>query len=173
MSRQRVCCSMLTTLLALAACGCGGRNGPVAVQGVVLLDGKPVAGATVSFLPAGATGLPATGLTDGQGVFRLTTSGKGDGALPGDYRAVVTRFEPKAPDGPRWTEYWDQEKGKRKQPVQYYGMQLTSARKPAKSLLPAVYGEESRTPLTCRVPADGQVILQLVSTGSGKTKKPK
>src|SRR5262249_29630685 len=115
MSRQSMRCSMLTTLLALAACGCGGRKGPVAVAGVVLLDGKPVAGATVSFLPTGETGRPATGLTDGQGVFRLTTSDKGDGALPGDYRVVVARLVPKAPDGPRWTEYWDQEKGKRKQ----------------------------------------------------------
>ncbi len=168
-----MCCSLLTTLLALGASGCGGRDGPVAVTGVVLLDGQPVSGATVAFLPAGETGRPATGFTDAQGAFRLTTSGKGDGALPGDYRVVVTRLETKVPDGPRWTEYWDDEKGKRKKPVQYYGMQLTSARKPLRSLLPAMYGEPSRTPLRCQVPADGRVTLELASTASERSAKNK
>ena len=172
-ARQNVRCSSLTALLALAASGCGAGDGPVVVRGVVLLDGQPVSGAMVSFLPAEQTGRPATGFTDGQGAFRLTTSRKGDGALPGDYRVVVTKLETKVPDGPRWTEYWDEETGKRKKPVQYYGMQLTSARKPPKSLLPAVYGEASQTPLECRVPADGRVKLELASTVSGSGRKNK
>ena len=80
-----------TCLLAALVCGCG-RRGPRVelVEGAVVLDGKPVEGATVFFSPVasageGAAGLPAAGRTGFDGGFRLNAGG---GAKPGAGTAV-------------------------------------------------------------------------------------
>jgi hypothetical protein len=78
----------------LVSAGCG-RSGPVVafVEGTVLLDGQPVAEATVGFSPI-AGGLPAVGMTDGDGRFHLSSTGGGRpeaGAVPGEYAVVVSK----------------------------------------------------------------------------------
>lgn len=91
----------LLTMLLLAmlpsTAGCGRRGPAVAyVEGVVLLDGTPVAGATVSFAPSGPEGLPAFGRTDSGGRFRLTSTrgGRQDaGAVIGAYTVAVSKSE--------------------------------------------------------------------------------
>jgi len=60
---------------------------PAKVTGTVTLDGKPLAGATIVFRPQ--KGRPASGVTDGQGRYSLSTSAKDDGALPGVYRVTI------------------------------------------------------------------------------------
>jgi predicted small lipoprotein YifL len=75
--------------------GCGPK-GPVVVpvSGVVTLDGRPVEKASVVFMPADGQPQPATGVTDAAGKFSLVTViGPNDhaGALPGNYRVVVTK----------------------------------------------------------------------------------
>src|SRR5262245_39633386 len=75
-------------VVLVAGCGDGGPS-PVAVKGVLKLDGKPVAGAVVGFHPEAAGGKPAFGTTDAEGAFRLTTERPGDGALPGKYKIVI------------------------------------------------------------------------------------
>jgi hypothetical protein len=95
--------------LAGAACalallgGCGGPGGPelYPVTGTVLYDGQPVEGAVVSFRGEQALKL-ATGTTDSQGRFRLTTSKKGDGAVAGRHHVIVSKFvvEGSADSGP-------------------------------------------------------------------------
>jgi hypothetical protein len=157
----RLTVAALTAVAGLLLCGCGGPNDPVTVKGVITLDGVGVAGATVSFLPERDDGRPANALTGADGSFTLTTFKKGDGALRGAYRVAVTKLEPKLPDGPRWTEYWDDEHDKKKKPVQYYGMVHASAIKPSKSLLPDVYGDAATTPLKCIVPANAKLTLEL------------
>ena len=159
----RLTVAALAAAAGLLLCGCGGPNDPVTVKGVVTLDGVPVGGATVSFLPEREDGRPANALTESDGSFRLTTFKKGDGALRGAYRVVVTKLEPKVPDGPRWTEYWDDEHDKKKKPVQYYGMVHDSALKPSKSLLPVLYRDAATTPLKCTVPPDTRLTLELKS----------
>jgi hypothetical protein len=78
--------------LLLHATGCGnGRPPLVAITGVVTLDGAPVAAATVTLMPR-AGGRPATGATDQQGRFTLTTFAPGDGAVVGEYDVVVTKM---------------------------------------------------------------------------------
>ena len=78
------------------------QSGPAVqfVEGRILLDGQPVAGATVGFGPASpATGLPAAGTTDAEGVFHLTASGggaPGGGTLAGDYVVTVLKIEQNA-----------------------------------------------------------------------------
>ena len=87
-------------ILLAAAAGCGGKYTPVPVSGVVTLDGKPVEGATVYFYAVGdeKEGRPAHGTTDKNGEFRLSTLGHEDGALPRNYKVVVTKYVPTLPN---------------------------------------------------------------------------
>lgn len=76
--------------LLLLGSGCGPK-GPamVPVTGIVKLDGVPVAKAGVTFMPIGG-GRPATGETDQEGKFTLTTNKADDGALEGEYGVAVS-----------------------------------------------------------------------------------
>lgn len=144
---------LILLFAALAVAGCGG--GPVPVRGRVTLDGTPVAGAAVVFLPAGPRGHPASGQTDASGVFRLTTFKKEDGAVRGEYIVVVTKTDalpppPQAEDG-------------NAESVKNHYKALKSKRI-SKAALPAIYGNADKTPLRCTVPPSGEVTLSLESS---------
>lgn len=85
-------------LLSAVACtlGCGGSLGPppVPVSGKVTLGGKPVEGATVTFLST-AGGRSASGKTGGDGSFKLSTINTDDGARPGEYNVTIAKIESK------------------------------------------------------------------------------
>ena len=68
-------------VVVLTGCGSGGLE-LAPVEGVVTLDGTPLEGATVLFHPAEG-GKPATGTTDAEGKFTLTTRNFGEGAQVG------------------------------------------------------------------------------------------
>jgi hypothetical protein len=145
------------TLLAAFLTGCGGR-GTTPVRGLVTLEGAPVAGATVLFMPDGGDGgRPASGFTSSDGTFRLMTYRENDGALPGKYRVLVQRTEP-AKDQ-REAEHSAMERARAK----YEGVSSQKARKPA---LPAVYAKFDTTPLRCTVPVSGEVPLDLHKGGA-------
>jgi len=149
MCQRRI--SWLLLVVPLAA-GCG--SGPVPVRGRVLLDDVPVPGATVLLVPA-AGGHPATGRTDANGVFRLTTFKPDDGALPGRYTVVVTKTEAIPPPPTA-------EPGNAQSVIEHYqGLKATRTKK--KPPLPEVYGDSSRTPLRCTIPPDGDLDLPLQS----------
>jgi hypothetical protein len=79
----------------LFVCGCTNKNplGAIKVTGIVTLDGKPVAWASITFYPK-SEGLPVTsGRTDENGTFVLTPVGGvgGEGALAGDYWVSMTK----------------------------------------------------------------------------------
>lgn len=77
--------------------GCGRETFPlVPVQGIVTLDGKPVEGARVSFIPADAC--TAGGVTDASGRFTLTCQGR-QGCPPGRSQVLVTKQVISLPDG--------------------------------------------------------------------------
>ena len=73
--------------------GCGGQR-PVKVSGTVKLHGQPIEGATVQFVPVKEGGRPATGMTKADGGFSLTTIEDQDGAMPGEYKVVITYNPP-------------------------------------------------------------------------------
>ena len=76
-------CSILALLL-----GC--NNSPlVSIEGTVTLDGKPLEDAGIMFQPD-AGGVPATGTSDAQGKFTLTT-GNDPGATPGINKVAVSK----------------------------------------------------------------------------------
>ena len=73
----------------MTLCGCGSTKHPVApTEGVVLLDGKPAAGVSVVFRQAGLS-MVASGKTDKDGRFELSTYGEADGAPVGECVATV------------------------------------------------------------------------------------
>jgi hypothetical protein len=78
----------------------------VPAEGVVKLDGAPLEGATVAFTPTTDSGKPANGITDAQGRFQLKTYlggnfGQANGALPGDYIIMVSKYEAVSGSGPK------------------------------------------------------------------------
>lgn len=72
---------------AMVCLGCGGAEGEptYSVTGVVTLNGAPLEGVAVSFVPDGS-GQSAVGVTDASGKYSLTTRMKDDGAVIGRYR---------------------------------------------------------------------------------------
>ena len=91
--------TLATMLFGMTGCGEPGI-GSVPVTGTVKVDGKPMSGVTVVFNPAGS-GRAASGLTDAEGKYKLTTIVSGDGALPGSYKIAVSRHENPADDLPK------------------------------------------------------------------------
>ena len=85
---------MLFCFATLLFYGCGPANpyGTVVVTGTVTVDGEPMEGVTVAFVPPGE-GLSAYGMTDTSGNFKLTTAGApfGTGAVPGTYSVTFEK----------------------------------------------------------------------------------
>ncbi|MDB5309616.1 MAG: hypothetical protein JWO38_3818 [Gemmataceae bacterium] len=75
----------------LAGCGSGPAPGPVPVSGTVTLNDRPLANATVTFIPVpGTPGFGGTGKTNADGKYTLADSRENTpGVLPGKYRVVV------------------------------------------------------------------------------------
>ena len=102
---QRSRTSTVAVLLCAVAacCGCGDASaGPetVAVTGNVSLDGAPVAGADVAFIPlsAGGEAAPAQAITNDAGEFEVVSvfdQGRVSkkGMLPGEYQVEVRRLD--------------------------------------------------------------------------------
>jgi len=80
-------------LVMMTGCGGGAKFSTELVEGVVTLDGEPLADAAVTFSPAtGSEGTTATGKTDASGKYVLTAmqGGKdGGGTTVGKYNISV------------------------------------------------------------------------------------
>lgn len=93
--------------LCLAACvvvlcgGCGRGQDPwagkrpkvVAAEGIVKHSGDPLAGATIVFVPESPDGLAASAITDSAGRFQLMAFPPQRGAVPGQYKILLTKVE--------------------------------------------------------------------------------
>jgi hypothetical protein len=140
MTLQKSFPGSLVGCLALALAGCA--RGPVPVEGKVTMNGKPVAGATVVFIPE--QGGPEAGAqTDDEGRFRLTGT-KTEGIMPGEYRVTVSKKEwppgTPPPDPTKMTF------------ASVKAMRETIAQK---------YTTQDKTPLRVTVPARGIMDVQL------------
>ena len=103
MLRSILCFVSLLFVATFLGCGPAGLRVEY-VEGIVSLDGNPVAEATVTFLPTKevAPMEMATGTTDANGVYKLSSvTGKAAaGAVAGEYRVTVTKSTPNdAPEG--------------------------------------------------------------------------
>lgn len=88
---------LLPTLLTLV--GCGGGNSHevpdtlVPLSGQVLLDGVPVDGVAINFIPEGKTdGTGAYAVTDTTGKFQARHYSDAEGVPPGTYRVTFSRM---------------------------------------------------------------------------------
>lgn len=156
--------ALLLAIAVLTVAGCAGAQKPVKVEGTVTLDGKPLAGATVAFVPAADKGRAAAGRSDADGSFRLTTYRTDDGALPGEY-VVTVSVTPDDPSAQTGGDPYEMDPAKMRD---YFAKASPAgkAREDAKQLkaslqVPAVYGDPMKSPLKETVPTDGPVKLNL------------
>ena len=154
----------LAGLLALVAAGCGGKYTPVAVRGVVTLDGEPVEGATVYFYAIGdeREGRPAQGTTDRKGEYRLSTLGNEDGALRGEYKVVIHKYVPSQPKL-KMPDFPDTLEGRNEKADWIYRNYEAKGIQPFKNALPEKYADSGRTPLTCKVTGRKTADFELFS----------
>lgn len=129
-------------MLALLMAGCGpSADLPevVPVSGTVTLDGEPLSGATVVFIPTGSTaGRAAQGGTDATGRYELS-SGEQKGAPAGEFKVVVQKWV--MPDG-----------------SDFKGGEMSPLEAGAQEKLPARYSSEEATELKATVPGGGGTI---------------
>ena len=161
-------------VLATIIAGCGGRSKAVTVTGIVTLDDVPVEGVSVRFIPVDPSkGEHAFGTTGSDGRYRLTTKNPEDGAIPGDYKVVVTMAESRdAPEGMAAGSGGAPRPGEMTGPMKSFSGEQQrkqggsgGATKKAPTKIPAVYNEFKTTPLTATVPAGGDINLPLHSKG--------
>ncbi|MBU6173318.1 MAG: carboxypeptidase regulatory-like domain-containing protein [Planctomycetes bacterium] len=86
--------SRLLILFTVLLLGCSSSDAPelASVTGTVMLDGKPLPNIGVVFLPKGP-GPIASGNTDSNGEFTLTTINPNDGASVGEHTVVFGAAE--------------------------------------------------------------------------------
>ncbi len=95
MQRKQLLLHALLSFAAVLPLGCGDAD-IIRCGGLVTLDGKPLGKAAVMFSPVDGR-RPATGKTDEEGRFKLTTFKAEDGALPGEHKVTVTAIVPVIP----------------------------------------------------------------------------
>jgi hypothetical protein len=80
--------AVLTTLVLLAAGGCGRQPILQPVEGTLRMKGKPLADVQVEFWPE-ANGPRSTAVTDKDGHYQLTCDGTRPGAVVGAHRVIL------------------------------------------------------------------------------------
>lgn len=85
----------LAAAILIAAGGCGSDKKEFTlapVSGKVTFNKKPLANATVTFVPNDG-GPSSTGKTDKDGKFTMKTADKADGAVVGSHRVMITTLD--------------------------------------------------------------------------------
>jgi hypothetical protein len=136
-------------VLVVALVGCA-KSCTSPVEGVVLLDGKPLAGASIMFVPQGS-GRDATGQTDASGAFVMSTFQPRDGVLPGSYKVVITPSTGVA-DTARYGTAEDAMAAATKAPAKKASLDAA---------FPQKYTRPDQTPLTQDVPVQGKLRFEL------------
>ncbi|HVX12440.1 MAG TPA: carboxypeptidase-like regulatory domain-containing protein [Pirellulales bacterium] len=92
---QRTSAILLAALVAAVGCSKGPSIKTYPVKGTVTYNGKPVGGATVSYVSKRPDARPSTGVTEADGSFSVSTYvGPSEvlrGAEPGDYRVTIVK----------------------------------------------------------------------------------
>ncbi len=135
---------LLVALLAIVP-ACGKKTPAVPedltpVEGLVTLDKTPLPGVAVTFCPEIEGNPSASGVTDANGRFRLTTFPSGNGAKPGKYKVIVVA---RTSSG--------------------YSPHPTSPATTAAKAIPPRYSIPAQSLLTATVPASGEIVFDLKS----------
>lgn len=151
----------LVILISIAStiAGCSGGSsiqGTYPVSGAVSYQGKPVDGATISFIGKGGE-RPATAISSANGTYDLYTLDT-RGALPGNYNVVVTKVE--APSTSVNNAAGFDASGKDLS-MEQSAANVGKPNPKAKELLPAKYGSASTTSLTFEVKNSGKNVFDI------------
>jgi len=139
-------------LLTFFAVGCSGPPQTLPQEGTLRWDdGKPIVGASIRFVPITGS-KEASGYTDKEGAFSLSTFSSGDGAVPGEYNVVVTKMAasttsqapPAGGDDPAKAMKAAFEKSK------------SQAAQPVAEPIPPAYGDAKTPPLKWTVDSSGK-----------------
>ncbi|MDR0336217.1 MAG: hypothetical protein LBI18_03905 [Planctomycetaceae bacterium] len=86
---------MFIVFVLLAGCRNNNPYGTIPVSGTIKLDGQPIGGVHVTFLPVSAGKMEAFGMTIQDGSFVLSTGGAkfGNGAQPGEYHVIFSKTD--------------------------------------------------------------------------------
>ncbi len=89
--------------ICLTLSGCSGEFSIAPVKGTVMLDGKPLANATVYYQPqrqgeSPIVGPPSIGVTDDSGHYAVTLTEGGSGAIVGPHIVSVSTYESRLVD---------------------------------------------------------------------------
>jgi len=138
---------LLLTSVFLAGCGPAlppGAKPTKPVKVTVTYQGKPVDNAVITFIMQGDDPVRANGKTDAQGVARLTTYIEGDGAPIGAHKVMISKVETigEPPSVDQNSPDYKSPTGSEPPPVTKY-------------LVPAKYGEFSKTDLAAEVKSSG------------------
>lgn len=149
-SRSCMALCGLALFATVTATGCS-RTGPAVefVEGQVVLDGEPLADATIGFSPAEGPGLGAFGRTDAAGMYKLTTSRGGarlGGAPVGSYLVTVRKYRNRLEDlGPQ------PDPSDTKAAAKWHAEADRLNALPPESLIPEAYGEKLKSGLKATV----------------------
>lgn len=140
-------------LLAVVTCGCSGHldGAPqvdcVPVSGRVTYGGQPLVNYRVTFVPVDGR-RAATGVTDADGKFVLSTNQSGDGAPPGECKVAVSWEGPPISDTGGQDAPIENPKDMPAPPVK----------------LPPKYSDPEQSGIKQQVPPDGleNVVLELM-----------
>lgn len=118
-------------------------------DGIVLFQGKPAVGATVTLIPVGKSGprISATGKVGEDGTFKLTTYQLNDGAPAGRYKVTISRGQMDM------AEY--AELGKKFSEEEVDRIRVERSEDP----LDAKYGDPRGTELTADIPAPSNRLI--------------
>jgi uncharacterized protein YcfL len=134
--------TLVTVGIVVTGCSSSDRPPTYPVTGTVTSQGKPIAGAAVTFVPTGTDGEAASALTDSEGKYALTTWEAGDGARPGQYRVKVSKQEQVAVDPSKMVKNLSIEE------EQKIYVENTTPPPPPKSLIPSKYENDQTSGLT-------------------------
>jgi len=145
---------MLVAPLLMWGCGGDGRPSLVPVQGVVTLDGEPVDGAQLGFMPLneGDYKRSSRAQSDATGTFTIGTYAKDDGLPPGKYKVTITKQEQVG-----------------KLPDDYNSEDPTASSKPLKVkwIVPKMYSIPDETDVTVEITSDGMEPSSIDLTSDG------
>ncbi|HUG19828.1 MAG TPA: carboxypeptidase-like regulatory domain-containing protein [Planctomycetaceae bacterium] len=154
-------CSLLCLVFAGCSGGAADRPDLYPVSGTVMYNGDPVEGATVSFISEKAP-RAASGITNSEGKFQLSTFDVNDGAVAGTHTITVRKMEAGAT--PAMTK---EEEAKMLNDPTAMANQMTQGGNTdsgPKSLLPEKYQSSDTSGLTEEVKADGENVFVLQLT---------
>ena len=146
---NRVMLAFAFLITSLAGCGGGGSN-LVPVTGTVTYQGKPLANATVTFIPQGdgSLGVASTGE---DGTFRIETGGE-FGVAPGMCSVTVTKMESSGGGQAALEKMSEAERQK----MMMSGKSQSIISGTAKSVIPAQYGNALTSGLTFDVKPEAE-----------------